>query len=175
VIALIQSPEEMEEGGDCQRPKSTANRQRMEEKRRVSSWTVKLVDGGTIKLCRSSPRTGAGFAERDRKDDLERASAAGDQVEDQEDDRENQQDVDQTAGDMKSETEEPENEQDYKDCPKHVMPPSRIGSAVAPGEHGCAIQAYLYDAHGANGWRWQSIFTQKILFAGATTAVSELV
>jgi hypothetical protein len=42
-----------------------------------------------------------------------------DQVEDQDDQRYDQQKMNQAAGDMKAETQEPENENDDKDCPKH--------------------------------------------------------
>jgi hypothetical protein len=43
----------------------------------------------------------------------------GDQVDDQDNERYDQQKVNQAAGDMEAETQQPENEKDDKDCPKH--------------------------------------------------------
>jgi hypothetical protein len=46
-------------------------------------------------------------------------SAPGDQVVDQYDYRDHDQNVDQAATDMEGESQEPQNEENYKDCPKH--------------------------------------------------------
>jgi hypothetical protein len=51
--------------------------------------------------------------------DSEITSASGYQIEDQDDQRYDQQKVNQAAGNMKAETQEPQNEDDDKDCPKH--------------------------------------------------------
>jgi hypothetical protein len=47
------------------------------------------------------------------------ASTPANQVEDKDDDRNNDQDVDQAAADVERETQEPQNDENYKDCPKH--------------------------------------------------------
>ena len=45
--------------------------------------------------------------------------SSGDQVDDQDDERYDQQNVNQGAGNVEAETQQPENEKDDKDCPKH--------------------------------------------------------
>jgi hypothetical protein len=45
--------------------------------------------------------------------------SSGDQIDDQNDERYDQQKVNQASGDMEAETQQPENENDDKDCPKH--------------------------------------------------------
>ena len=47
-------------------------------------------------------------------------AAAGEQVEDQHDDGENQKDVDESTTDVKAETKKPEDEEYDDDCPKHL-------------------------------------------------------
>ena len=96
----------------------------------TSEWYP--TEGGTTEVMPLTFAECFRFLGKDSEGNLQRASSAGDQVEDEKDDRENQKDVDHAASDMESETEEPENEQDYKDCPEHVLPPSRIGSAGPP-------------------------------------------
>ena len=49
----------------------------------------------------------------------ESAAASGEQVEDQDDYGHDQQKVNESAGDMEAETEEPQNQHDYEDCPEH--------------------------------------------------------
>jgi len=46
---------------------------------------------------------------------------AGEEVEDQHDNGENQKDVDESATHMKAESKEPENEKYDDDCPKHCV------------------------------------------------------
>ncbi len=48
-----------------------------------------------------------------------RSAAAGDQVVDQDDDRYHDEDVDEPAADVKSETQKPQDQKNDKDCPKH--------------------------------------------------------
>jgi hypothetical protein len=45
--------------------------------------------------------------------------ASGQQVEDQDDHRQYQKKVNQAAGNMEAEAQEPENQKNHKDCPKH--------------------------------------------------------
>jgi len=52
------------------------------------------------------------------------APSSGHQVEDQDQQRHNQQQVDQATGDMKAETQKPQNHQHYENCPKHMRLPS---------------------------------------------------
>jgi hypothetical protein len=47
------------------------------------------------------------------------AAAAADQVEDQHDNSDHDQDVDKPAANVKREAEQPQNQQNYKDCPEH--------------------------------------------------------
>lgn len=54
-------------------------------------------------------------------------SATGDEVDYENDDSDDQEDVDQTARDMEAETEEPQNQENYKDSPKHEHVPFVIG------------------------------------------------
>jgi hypothetical protein len=48
------------------------------------------------------------------------ASSPADEIEDQNDHRDDQQNVNQTAGDVKAEAKQPQNQENYKDCPKHI-------------------------------------------------------
>lgn len=47
-------------------------------------------------------------------------TAPADQVEDQDYQGDNNQDVDKAATDMKGEPEQPQNDKNYEDCPKHL-------------------------------------------------------
>jgi len=47
------------------------------------------------------------------------AASAGDQVEDQDDDRYDDENVDQAAADVQGKSEEPHHDENYEDCPKH--------------------------------------------------------
>jgi hypothetical protein len=47
------------------------------------------------------------------------SSAAADQVEDENDDRYHQQNVNEAAADVKAEAQQPEDEKNDDDCPKH--------------------------------------------------------
>jgi hypothetical protein len=58
------------------------------------------------------------------------APAAGDQVEDQNDQRYNQQKVNQAAGYMEAETQQPQNQENYENCPKHGC---ALSAPQAPG------------------------------------------
>jgi hypothetical protein len=49
----------------------------------------------------------------------QRRSASGDQLNQQNNERDNQQQVNQTTRDMKAEAEKPQNQNDYKDRPEH--------------------------------------------------------
>jgi hypothetical protein len=49
------------------------------------------------------------------------ASASGDQVEDQDNDRHNDEKVNQGAADMESEAEEPQHQKNHEDCPEHIF------------------------------------------------------
>lgn len=49
------------------------------------------------------------------------APASAEQVEDQDDQSCNQQQVNQTAGDVETEAQCPQNQNDHKDCPKHNL------------------------------------------------------
>jgi hypothetical protein len=60
------------------------------------------------------------------------AAAPADQVKDQNDDRNDDQKVDQTAADMEAETQEPQNQQNDKNCPEHNFP-FRAASARTQG------------------------------------------
>ena len=53
---------------------------------------------------------------------LESSTSSGDQVEDKYDQREHQQEVDQPAAEVEAETEEPQDQNDYKNCPEHRIP-----------------------------------------------------
>src|ERR1700758_3896214 len=80
-----------------------------------------------------------------------RGSAASDQVDDQHDHSDNEQQVNQTSGDVKTEAQKPQNQQNYEKCPKHrrspptLNPPcyvgrcsqSRIGEGGAPSGSCC--------------------------------------
>jgi hypothetical protein len=50
------------------------------------------------------------------------ATPAADQVNDQDHHCDDQQDMDEAAGHVKAEAEKPQNQQNYKDCPKHKSP-----------------------------------------------------
>jgi hypothetical protein len=52
-----------------------------------------------------------------------RASASGDQVDNQHDDGDNQQQVDHAARYMQAEAKNPKSQNDYKECPKHCLSP----------------------------------------------------
>jgi type IV secretory pathway VirB9-like protein len=58
-------------------------------------------------------------------------SPSGQQVEDQDDQRYDQKKMYQAAGDMKAEAQEPENENNYKDCPEHKSPYSAWRASMA--------------------------------------------
>jgi hypothetical protein len=47
--------------------------------------------------------------------------ASGQQVEDQDDYRQYQEQVNEAAGDMEAEAQEPENHENYEQCPKHIL------------------------------------------------------
>jgi hypothetical protein len=49
----------------------------------------------------------------------ESSAASGDEVEDQDNQGDDQQQVNQGAGDMKAEAQQPKNQNDYENCPKH--------------------------------------------------------
>ena len=49
------------------------------------------------------------------------APSSGDQIEDQNDHSDHQQKVNQTAGDMKAESQQPQDHENHKDCPKHTF------------------------------------------------------
>jgi hypothetical protein len=55
-------------------------------------------------------------------------SSTADQIEDEHNDRDHDEQVNEGAADMEREAEEPQNQQDDKDCPKH-----EISFALAPG------------------------------------------
>jgi hypothetical protein len=59
----------------------------------------------------------------------ETGSASGYQVEDKNDHRQYQEKVNESAGHMEAETEEPENQKNHKDCPEHNY------SLAAPRAH----------------------------------------
>jgi hypothetical protein len=46
-------------------------------------------------------------------------TAAGEKVEDKNDDRNHEKQVDEAARDMQAEAEKPEDNEDYEDCPEH--------------------------------------------------------
>jgi hypothetical protein len=48
------------------------------------------------------------------------AAASGDKVDDQDDQSDHQQKVNHTSGDMQAETKQPQNQNDDKNCPKHI-------------------------------------------------------
>ncbi len=50
------------------------------------------------------------------------APSSGQQVEDQDNHRYHQQEVNQAAGNMKAEAQEPQNQNDDKNCPEHRYP-----------------------------------------------------
>jgi hypothetical protein len=62
-------------------------------------------------------------------DASETGSASGQQVEDQDDYRQYQKQVNQGAGYMEAETQKPENQKNYEDCPEHSY------SLAAPRAH----------------------------------------
>jgi hypothetical protein len=47
--------------------------------------------------------------------------ASGQQVEDQDDHRQYQEQVNEAAGNMEAEAQEPENHKNYEQCPKHIL------------------------------------------------------
>jgi hypothetical protein len=47
--------------------------------------------------------------------------ATGDQVDDQHDNGDDQEQVNETAGHVKAESQDPEDQQDYEDCPEHAI------------------------------------------------------
>lgn len=51
--------------------------------------------------------------------DLQCAASSGDEVEDEDDQRYDQQEVNQTAGNVEAEPEDPKNQDYDKNCPKH--------------------------------------------------------
>jgi len=81
--------------------------------------------------------------------DLE-ASTPGDQVVDQDDDRYDEQNVDEAAADMEREAEEPKNDENDNNCPKHDWSfASRVpGSRVAFRAVSNGLQAFLVGGDG---------------------------
>jgi hypothetical protein len=53
---------------------------------------------------------------------LHYTAASRHQVKDQDDHRHDQKDVDEAAGKVKAETQKPQNEKNYENCPKHGEP-----------------------------------------------------
>jgi len=53
--------------------------------------------------------------------DLLNGPTSGHQVDDQDDQRDHQQNVNQSAGYVQGETKKPQDQQDYEDCPKHIQ------------------------------------------------------
>ena len=49
--------------------------------------------------------------------------ASADQVDDQDDHSDDEKEVDQAAGDVEAETQDPQNQQNYKDSPEHSRSP----------------------------------------------------
>jgi hypothetical protein len=47
-------------------------------------------------------------------------TTSSDQVEDQDDQREHQKEMNQAASDVKAEAQKPQNQNDHKNCPKHI-------------------------------------------------------
>ena len=52
--------------------------------------------------------------------DSQNAAASGNQVDDEDDQRDDQQKVDQAAGDVKAEAQKPQHHKDDENCPKHM-------------------------------------------------------
>jgi hypothetical protein len=50
-----------------------------------------------------------------------RASTSSDKVDNQHDDRDNQQKVDHASRNVQAEAENPKSQNDYKQCPKHIV------------------------------------------------------
>jgi hypothetical protein len=78
--------------------------------------------GGGLKLSESADTPESRTA-------LQNGSASGDQVEDQDDQRDYQQNVNHAAGYVKAEAQEPQKQNDDKDCPKHIYLLFRIAGA----------------------------------------------
>jgi hypothetical protein len=62
------------------------------------------------------------------------ASSAGDKVDDQHNDRNNQQKVDHASRNMQAEAKNPKSQNDYKQCPKHSFLLSFKFSLIAGAE-----------------------------------------
>jgi hypothetical protein len=58
---------------------------------------------------------------------ISQAAAAADQVEDQHDDSDHDKNVNEPAANMKRKAEQPQNQQNYKNCPEHSSPLSHAG------------------------------------------------
>ena len=75
------------------------------------------------------------------------ASAAGEKVEDKNDDRKNEKNVNQPATNVETETKKPENEKHDDDCPKHfVFSPEQSGTLEHAGRRFAGIsRAFVMD------------------------------
>jgi hypothetical protein len=65
---------------------------------------------------------------------LQRTPASGDQVEDQDGQRDHEQKVNQTSGDVETETQKPQDQNDDENCPKHIF--SLASGAAASAQIG---------------------------------------
>jgi hypothetical protein len=61
----------------------------------------------------------------------ERSTPPGDQIEDKYDQREHKQKVDQPATKVEAKAEEPQDQNDHKDCPKHISLSRNVGAPRA--------------------------------------------
>jgi len=71
------------------------------------------------------------------------AAPPADQVEDQDDDRNNDQKVNQTATDMETEAQEPQDHKNHEYRPKHTCPSHRVAGARIPENFGAPTSLYL--------------------------------
>jgi hypothetical protein len=78
-------------------------------------------------------RQSASTGYRGRRNALE-GSTSGDQLDDQDHNGDDQENVDQSAGDVEAEAEDPQNQQDYKNRPKHACSPCVVGTSPTAGE-----------------------------------------
>ena len=78
----------------------------------------------------------AGQHSRGAQTALQNASAPGDQVDDQDHQCDYQQNVNQATGDVKAEAQNPQNQKDNENCPKHIQHTSlecgRLSREVPP-------------------------------------------
>ena len=65
--------------------------------------------------------------------DSQNAAASGNQVDDEDDQRDDQQKVDQAAGDVKAEAQKPQNHKNDDNCPKHIQHLSRMRTPETRG------------------------------------------